>query len=101
LTLAGVGKRYRQGELVLNGVELEMERGRVLGIIGTNGSGKSTLLRILPEFSRERAGTVTVRPEVGYLPDRYARGAADERRHTCGTRGASAAWRGCPKWTRC
>jgi ABC-type multidrug transport system ATPase subunit len=53
LTLAGVGKRYRQGELVLNGVELEMERGRVRGIIGTNGSGKSTLLRSLPEFSRE------------------------------------------------
>jgi ABC-type transporter Mla maintaining outer membrane lipid asymmetry ATPase subunit MlaF len=44
LTLAGVGKHYRQGELVLNGVDLEMERGRVLGIIGASLSEVDVLL---------------------------------------------------------
>jgi ABC-type multidrug transport system ATPase subunit len=70
--LAGVDKRYGQGELVLNGVDLEVMRGRVLGIIGTNGSGKSTLLRILAGLSRESAGTVnSCTGRVGYLPDRF------------------------------
>jgi ABC-type multidrug transport system ATPase subunit len=56
---------------VLDGVDLEVERGSVIGVLGTNGSGKSTLLRILAGLSRESAGTVTGRPRVGYLPDRF------------------------------
>lgn len=71
LTLSGVSKRYGKGELVLDGVNLSIEPGRVLGILGMNGSGKSTLLRILAGVSRESGGTVTGRPNVGYLPDRF------------------------------
>jgi ABC-type multidrug transport system ATPase subunit len=56
---------------VLDGVDLEVERGRVIGILGTNSSGESTLLRILARFCRESAGTVAGRPRVGYLPDRF------------------------------
>jgi ABC-2 type transport system ATP-binding protein len=71
LTLSGVSKRYGKGELVLDEVGLTVERGRVIGILGLNGSGKSTLLRILAGVSRQSAGTVTGRPNVGYLPDRF------------------------------
>ena len=39
-------KQY-PGTWALRGVSLEVERGRVLGVLGENGSGKSTMFRIL------------------------------------------------------
>jgi ABC-type multidrug transport system ATPase subunit len=71
IRLDGVGKRYGRAEPVLDRVDLEVERGRVIGILGPNGSGKSTLLRILAGLSRESSGAVTGRPRAGYLPDRF------------------------------
>ena len=71
LRLAGVGKRYGQGEFVLADVDLTIEPGRVLGILGANGSGKSTLLRIMAGVSHATTGTLTGSPTVGYLPDRF------------------------------
>jgi ABC-2 type transport system ATP-binding protein len=71
IELAGIDKRFGQGDPVLRGVDLRVEPGRVIGILGANGSGKSTLLRILAGISRQSAGTVTGRPSVGYLPDRF------------------------------
>jgi ABC-2 type transport system ATP-binding protein len=69
--LAGVGKRFGQGDPVLDGVDLRVVAGRVIGILGANGSGKSTLLRILAGLSRQSSGTMTGQPTVGYLPDRF------------------------------
>ncbi|MFC4084023.1 ABC transporter ATP-binding protein [Amycolatopsis samaneae] len=74
IRLEGVGKRYGRGEPVLEGVDLVVPPGRVIGILGTNGSGKSTLLRILAALSRESEGRVVGRPRVGYLPDRFPAG---------------------------
>nr|WP_026360516.1 ABC transporter ATP-binding protein [Amycolatopsis nigrescens] len=71
LALRSVGKRYPGGEPVLSGIDLELRRGEVLGVIGTNGSGKSTLLRILAGVSEPSAGIIDGRPRVGYLPDRF------------------------------
>jgi ABC-2 type transport system ATP-binding protein len=74
LRLAGVGKRYGGGELVLDGVDLAMPAGRVIGILGANGSGKSTLLRIMAGVSRASVGVVDGSPSIGYLPDRFPGG---------------------------
>jgi ABC-2 type transport system ATP-binding protein len=71
IKLSGVGKWYGDGAPVLDGVDLEVLPGRVLGILGANGSGKSTLLRILAALSRQSTGSVVGRPKVGYLPDRF------------------------------
>lgn len=71
LRLTGVGKRYGRGALVLTDVNLEIAPGQVIGVIGANGSGKSTLLRIVAGLSRPSVGTVTGKPSVGYLPDRF------------------------------
>ncbi|WP_328446627.1 ABC transporter ATP-binding protein [Amycolatopsis sp. NBC_00438] len=74
IRLEGVGKRYGRGDFVLRDVDLSVEPGRVVGILGTNGSGKSTLLRIMAGVSHATTGTVTGRPRIGYLPDRFPAG---------------------------
>ena len=74
IRLEGVGKRYGRGDFVLRDVDLTVEPGRVLGILGTNGSGKSTLLRIMAGVSHATTGTLTGSPRIGYLPDRFPAG---------------------------
>ncbi len=59
-------------EQVLRGVDLGIERGTILGLVGENGSGKSTLLKILAGVLRPRSGTLVAagaRPRVGYMPE--------------------------------
>ncbi len=64
----------------LDGINLELPKGRIIGLLGPNGSGKSTLLRIMAGFCADYEGSVLIdekspgtaesRAEVAYLPDR-------------------------------
>jgi len=63
----------------LDGVNLEIPEGRIIGLLGPNGSGKTTLLKILAGFYTEYEGEVLIdgcRPgavtkaKVAYLPDK-------------------------------
>jgi ribose transport system ATP-binding protein len=57
LVLKGVRKTY--GSVVaLEGIDLEIPAGQVLGLIGQNGSGKSTLLKILAGLAMPDEGQV-------------------------------------------
>ena len=51
----------------LRGVNIEVRRGEVLGIIGRNGAGKSTLLKILSRITEPSEGKVSIRGRVASL----------------------------------
>ena len=58
LTGKGITKVYGGNE-VLHGIDLELESGKIYGLIGRNGAGKTTLLSILTSHNSATAGTVT------------------------------------------
>ena len=63
LKAAGLKKYYGSGDTqvrALDGVDLEIERGKFTAIIGTSGSGKSTLLNILGGLDVPTEGSVRI-----------------------------------------
>jgi ABC-type multidrug transport system ATPase subunit len=57
--LQGVTKRFAH-VWALRGIDLELRRGRCLGIFGANGAGKTTLLNILATLTRPSSGQVMI-----------------------------------------
>jgi ABC-2 type transport system ATP-binding protein len=67
----GLVKQYPSGK-ALDGVDLAVPAGAVLGLVGPNGAGKTTLLSILAGLRRPTAGTIAIgaeRSRVAVLPD--------------------------------
>ena len=63
IELAGVEKVYRTGKVeyrALRGVDLTIEDGDMVAIVGPSGSGKSTIMNMITGIDRPTAGTVTV-----------------------------------------
>lgn len=48
------------GQAVFKGLNLHIEKGEKVGIIGPSGSGKSTILKLLPLFIEPEAGKITI-----------------------------------------
>jgi putative ABC transport system ATP-binding protein len=69
-----VHKEYRRGSEridVLQGVNVEIERGEFLALMGPSGSGKTTLLNLLGGLDRPTRGTIEVDGvQIDRLPDR-------------------------------
>ncbi len=59
--------RQRDELWSLRGVDLQVEQGEALGVIGRNGAGKSTLLRLISRITEPTEGMVRTRGRVGSL----------------------------------
>jgi ABC-2 type transport system ATP-binding protein len=80
IVAAGLTKRY--GDLVaVDGLDLELRRGEIFGLLGQNGAGKTTTILMLLGLTEPTSGSarvmgldpardaLRVKRQVGYLPD--------------------------------
>lgn len=78
VTCTALTKRYGS-KTALNGVNLQLKRGRIVGLLGPNGSGKTTLIKLLCGLIQPTEGDIAIggmpvgpatKALVSYLPDR-------------------------------
>jgi len=73
IELANITKVYKMGEtevVALNGVDLRIEQGEMISIIGSSGSGKSTLMNIMGCLDKPTSGQYRLEEiEVSKLSD--------------------------------
>lgn len=76
--IKGLTKRYDRKE-ALRSIDLSIEKGKVVGILGPNGSGKTTLIKLLMGLLHPNKGEIRIDGEspgmhtksvISYLPDR-------------------------------
>lgn len=74
----GVCKSYGKNS-ILKDINLEIPKGKIIGLLGPNGSGKTTLIKIINGLLESNSGTVLVNGEkiginskkvISYLPER-------------------------------
>ncbi|WP_030907097.1 ABC transporter ATP-binding protein [Streptosporangium amethystogenes] len=71
IELRGVTKSYNGHVQALRGVDLLVEEGELLAIVGPSGSGKSTMLHMIGTLDRPTSGTVRIAGhDVATLSDR-------------------------------
>ena len=76
LTLTNVAKSFKEVEALIK-VDLEIESGQVVGLVGGNGAGKTTLLRLMAGVMEPTKGTIyfqnnpvsSMRDKLGVVPE--------------------------------
>lgn len=78
IEIEGLYKSYNK-LLALNNLNLSLEGGQIVGLLGSNGSGKTTLIKILNDLLKADRGNILIdgknpstetKEVVAYLPDR-------------------------------
>lgn len=71
-------KEYEKNKTALSQLNLTLERGRIIGLLGPNGSGKTTLIKLLAGLLQPTSGTIAINGQtpgvktksiISYLPD--------------------------------
>ena len=79
LECKNLSKAYKKGTFVLDGLNLSIPNGKIIGLLGPNGCGKSTLIKIITGLLQPNGGEVLVdgkpigeetKAIVSYLPER-------------------------------
>ena len=60
IELREVTKEYSKGVAALNGINLKIEQGEFVFIVGDSGSGKSTLIKLIMKELEPTSGTIIV-----------------------------------------
>ena len=77
LKCTSLTKKY-SSVLALNSIDLSIEPGKIIGLLGPNGSGKTTLIKLINGLLTPTSGTITINGSapgvntknvVSYLPD--------------------------------
>jgi D-methionine transport system ATP-binding protein len=63
LEISGLRKTFPNGVVALDGVDLVVPKGEIVGVIGRSGTGKSTLIRCVNRLEEPTAGTITLEGE--------------------------------------
>ena len=72
IEFSGVHKRYDGGVLALNGIDLKVDKGEFVFLVGPSGSGKSTLLKLMIREEITDSGTILLNNyKVHCMKDRY------------------------------
>lgn len=80
LRVKDISMKY-QDKMILEHFDLELPKGKIVGLLGPNGSGKTTLIKLIAGLLTPAAGEITVCGEpvgvatkamVSYLPDRVS-----------------------------
>jgi ABC-2 type transport system ATP-binding protein len=71
ITISNLSKKYGAKE-VLKGIDLNLEKGKVYGIVGENGAGKTTLFRCIASLEKYegqiKSGFQPLKNHLGFLP---------------------------------
>jgi NitT/TauT family transport system ATP-binding protein len=70
LSLSNISKRFENGTLAIERIDLDVVDGEFLSLVGPSGCGKSTALRIIAGLLKPDSGTVTFpgeKPELGFV----------------------------------
>ena len=75
----GLSKSYGNGRMALSNLNLSLERGQIIGLLGPNGSGKTTLIKLINDLLVPTEGYIRIdgstpgaetKKIVSYLPER-------------------------------
>lgn len=81
IEIRGLSKRFGSN-IVLDNVDMDIEKGDVIALIGPSGTGKSTLLRCLNLLEKPESGTVTIEGRRYDLTTRNSKEINELRSHT-------------------
>lgn len=79
LECSGLSKQYTSGCYALNNLNLSLERGQIIGLLGPNGSGKTTFIKLINNLLTPTSGQILIdgklpgvetKTMVSYLPER-------------------------------
>lgn len=77
INIKNLNKKYRN-KIILDNINLNIEKGKIIGLLGPNGSGKTTLMKILLNITKENSGEIYINNEkkseetnkyISFLPD--------------------------------